>query len=66
MCFIYRFLGNAVPQRQYIQLDARTHNELQKMSPEQQAQFVAKLQRHRQLQQRGGHILIRGELLIVY
>lgn len=33
------------------------------MSPEQQAQFVAKLQRHRQLQQRGGHILIRGKFL---
>ncbi|KAJ8910501.1 hypothetical protein NQ315_012348 [Exocentrus adspersus] len=61
--------ANVVPQRQFIQLDARTHNELQKMPPEQQALFVAKLQRQRQLlkqvQQRGGggsHILIRGSV----
>ncbi|XP_057658096.1 PAX-interacting protein 1-like isoform X1 [Diorhabda carinulata] len=59
--------GNAVPQRQFIQLDARTHQELQKMPPEQQAIFVAKIQRQRQLlkqvQQRGGsHILIRGNV----
>ncbi|KAJ8956075.1 hypothetical protein NQ318_016527 [Aromia moschata] len=59
--------GNVMPQRQFIQLDARTHNELQKMPPEQQALFVAKLQRQRQLwkqvQQRGvggSHILIRA------
>ncbi|CAH1111777.1 unnamed protein product [Psylliodes chrysocephalus] len=57
--------GNAVPQRQFIQLDARTHQELQKMPPEQQAIFVARIQRHRQfLKQRGGgsHILIRGNV----
>ncbi|XP_072382346.1 uncharacterized protein Ptip [Diabrotica undecimpunctata] len=58
--------GNAVPQRQFIQLDARTHQELQKMPPEQQAIFVAKIQRHRQflkqVQQRGSHILIRGNV----
>lgn len=57
-------------QRQYIQLDAQTHQQLQQMAPEQRAAFVAKLQKQRQLllqqrqlqmqQQRGGHILIRG------
>nr|CAH7749107.1 unnamed protein product [Callosobruchus chinensis] len=62
--------GGTVPQRQFIQLDARTHNQLQKMPPEEQALFVAKLQRQRQqlikqVQQRGGgggHILIRGNV----
>lgn len=66
--------GNTVtvPQRHFIQLDAKTHNELQKMPPDQQALFVAKLQRQRQLikqvQQRGGgsHILIRGEYYLLY
>ncbi|CAG9814580.1 unnamed protein product [Phaedon cochleariae] len=42
------------PQRQFIQLDARTHQELQKMPPEQQAIFVAKIQRHRQFLKQGG------------
>ncbi|XP_060533249.1 PAX-interacting protein 1-like [Cylas formicarius] len=58
-----------IPQRQFIQLDAHTHNQLQKMPPEQQALFVARLQKQRQLQlakqmqQRGsGHILIRGNV----
>ncbi|KAL3271355.1 hypothetical protein HHI36_021839 [Cryptolaemus montrouzieri] len=57
------------PQRQYIQLDAQTHNQLQKMPPEQQALFVQKLQQKqrqlllKQAQQRGGgHILIRGSV----
>ncbi|ENN75011.1 hypothetical protein YQE_08327, partial [Dendroctonus ponderosae] len=59
------------PQRQFIQLDAHTHNQLQKMPPEQQALFVAKLQQKqrqqlqlaKQVQQRtGGHILIRGNV----
>lgn len=54
-------------------LDAHTHNQLQKMPPEQQALFVAKLQQKqrqqlqlaKQVQQRtGGHILIRGEFII--
>lgn len=48
--------------------DAHTHNQLQKMTPEQQAVFVTKLQKQRQLQLAkqmqgaGGHILIRGIL----
>lgn len=58
-----------MPQRQFIQLDAHTHNQLQKMPPEQQALFVARLQKQRQLQlakqvpqRAGGHILIRGNV----
>ncbi|CAH1132708.1 unnamed protein product [Ceutorhynchus assimilis] len=58
------------PQRQLIQLDAHTHNQLQKMAPDQQALFVAKLQQKqrqmqlaKQAQQRAsGHILIRGNV----
>ncbi|EFA05726.1 PAX-interacting protein 1 [Tribolium castaneum] len=57
------------PQRQFIHLDAQTHNELQKMNPEQQAMFVQRLKQkqllmQKQLTQRagGGHILIRGSV----
>lgn len=43
-----------VPQRQFIHLDAQTHQQLQQMAPEQRALFIAKLQKQRQvfLQQR--------------
>ncbi|XP_025831025.1 PAX-interacting protein 1-like isoform X3 [Agrilus planipennis] len=41
--------GGVIPQRQYIQLDAQTHQQLQQMAPEQRALFIAKLQRQRQL-----------------
>ncbi|XP_076254688.1 uncharacterized protein LOC143192843 isoform X2 [Rhynchophorus ferrugineus] len=58
-----------IPQRQLIHLDAQTHNQLQKMPPEQQALFVARLQKQRQLQlakqvqqRAGGQILIRGNV----
>lgn len=62
--------GVVLPQRQYIQLDEHTHQQLQQMSPEDRTLFVQKLQKHRQQmlqnrmqaqqQQRAGHILIRG------
>ncbi|KAK4878474.1 hypothetical protein RN001_010980 [Aquatica leii] len=61
-----------LPQRQFIQLDMQTHQQLQQMAPEQRAVFISKLQqkqrqvllqqRQQQLQmhQRTGHVLIRS------
>lgn len=61
-----------VPQRQFIQLDMQTHQQLQQMAPEQRALFISKLQQKQrqvllqqrqqqmQMQQRTGHVLIRS------
>ncbi|KAF5294347.1 hypothetical protein FQR65_LT10800 [Abscondita terminalis] len=61
-----------VPQRQFIQLDMQTHQQLQQMAPEQRAIFISKLQQKQrqmmlqqrqqqmQMQQRTGHVLIRS------